>query len=419
MRSLKISALVFLIVISYSRDIEAIPIECIFTEYLGHHNLLLGDCDFNPPLYKALENEVRWGRYWPPNGYSSQVTTPRTLGSGGCASLDGYVFEECWPIFFEPTQEYKPEWCGDIFVQTTRNQHAGDYDPGRRSACYLDPIKTWNFDCTSVSTTISSTNHGTCFTPSTEEDCEAAEWYWNFASSTCHEQQQTCPEDCNPLSGNPPPVEGGPVVGPVDYCQWEFGCGFTSFAQGSCCIGYTPILIDVAGNGFSLTDGNNGVPFDMGGSGHKHLIAWTSSGSDDAWLALDRNGNGTIDNGAELFGNLTPQPRPPTGQQKNGFLALAEYDKQANGGNNNGLIDSRDAIFSQLRLWQDANHNGMSESSELHVLPELNLDSISVNYKESKRTDDYGNQFRFRAKVDDAQHAPVGRWAWDVILYGH
>lgn len=164
-----------------------------------------------------------------------------------------------------------------------------------------------------------------------------------------------------------------------------------------------------------MTDVENGVYFDFNGEGLER-VSWTAKGSDDAFLILDRNGNGTVDTGVELFGNVTPQPVPPGEEERNGFLAVAEYDKSQNGGNSNGLIDEADSIYRSLRLWQDMNHNGISEPAELRSLADVGLKNLYLDYRLSKRVDPYGNQFRYRAKVVDSRGRQLGRWAWDVFL---
>jgi hypothetical protein len=214
----------------------------------------------------------------------------------------------------------------------------------------------------------------------------------------------TCGTTCQP-TGSPPYGQGQCYSWSYTSCSWVP----TSCQQ-------SPIIIDTDGSGFELTSVASGVMFDIDGDGKLSPIAWTRSTSGNAFLALDRNGNGLIDSGKELFGNFTQQPESPN---PNGFLALAESDKPENGGNGDGVIDKKDAIYSKLVLWIDENHDGVSQPKELHSLHSMGVFSLALRYRESRRTDRFGNEFRYKAAVNPVPEdgeSRDGRWAYDVFF---
>lgn len=177
----------------------------------------------------------------------------------------------------------------------------------------------------------------------------------------------------------------------------------------------TPIVIDVLRNGYDLTSAVDGVPFDLACTGVPQNLAWTELGGDDGWLVLDRDENGFIDNGRELFGNLTPQPMPPQDEHRNGFLALAVFDRGAQGGNEDGYIDRHDAIYTELRVWQDVDHDGISDAGELKSLEQADIGRIELRYRVRSRVDEHGNAFYYSTRAFDLKGVYRGR-VWDVFL---
>ena len=126
--------------------------------------------------------------------------------------------------------------------------------------------------------------------------------------------------------------------------------------------------------------------FDINGDGKQDKVAWTAEQKefDDAFLAIDKNGDGQINNIKEMFSD--------TDGYENGLKQLEEYDE-----NGDGVIDADDAIYSKLRLWADMNKNGVTDSGELKSLAEMGVTEISLSYntKQSKdninKKDEFGN----------------------------
>jgi hypothetical protein len=131
-----------------------------------------------------------------------------------------------------------------------------------------------------------------------------------------------------------------------------------------------PLALDLDGDGLETT-GITASPtlFDHDGDGIKTGTGWLKG--DDAFLALDRNGNGTIDNGSELFGVDTTLA---SGQKAaNGFAALADLDS-----NHDGQFSNADAQYANVRVWRDLNQNGISEAGELQSLSAAGIASINL-----------------------------------------
>ncbi len=140
---------------------------------------------------------------------------------------------------------------------------------------------------------------------------------------------------------------------------------------------------------YKLTTAVDGVFFDIDGDGVREQVAWTERDSGIAFLALDRDGDGQITSGKELFGGHT-LPRA-----SNGFVALQMTAMATNGGVKRGSVSRDDPVFDQLLLWTDKNHNGFSEKGELRPVGKL-LSAIGVSYAVVKQPDERGNYFLWK-----------------------
>ncbi len=172
-----------------------------------------------------------------------------------------------------------------------------------------------------------------------------------------------------------------------------------------------PLIIDISGDGFSFTAADEGVNFDINNDGFAEKTGWTNG--DDALLVLDRDGDGSITNGSELFGDQTILADGTLASS--GFVALAEFDE-----NSDNRIDSGDSVFADLRIWQDVNHNGISEADELSSLADSGVESISLVSTAVDNTDaESGAYFASIANVvmADGSDCNIGEFKFPSNLY--
>jgi hypothetical protein len=196
----------------------------------------------------------------------------------------------------------------------------------------------------------------------------------------------------------PPPTNIGDGTG--NQCDVTWGCA-------------EPIVFSLDNGSYHLSGLDDPVVFDIfgvGPRGGKPQIGWTARDSEVAFLAFDRNGNGGIDDGGELFGSATLL-RDGT-HAANGFDALAEYDDNAD-----GLIDARDRIWQYLLLWEDRNHDGISQPEEVRQITNSTITAIELAHRWTNRKDGSGNFFGYEGRFHEGRHV---RTFYDVFfVIGH
>lgn len=135
-----------------------------------------------------------------------------------------------------------------------------------------------------------------------------------------------------------------------------------------------PLVLDLDGDGVQLKGPRQGARFDLFGWGQDVQMGWISGG--DVFVAMDRNGNGRIDSGRELFTNFVGDRG--FDEVESGFTSLARHDADAN-----GRIDAADPAFAELRVWQDTDGDGRSAPEELRTLAAAGIAAIDVRATKS------------------------------------
>ena len=217
--------------------------------------------------------------------------------------------------------------------------------------------------------------------------------WWN----SCDQWKGGCPaggyaRHCSQIG--PIGCPNTPCVGNGGNCSGDPDVCCNNNCMDGMCGGTCPLMINLKDNSsnYQLTSYDEGVLFDINDAGAPRQVGWTEADSLVGILALDRNGNGTIDDGSELFGIAT---RKLDGRRAlNGFDALADLDS-----NGDGKIDAQDSEYTLLRVWLDRNHDGVSQLNELLTLGDTGISAFFTTYEETPRIDRHGNLYKYEGSA--------------------
>jgi hypothetical protein len=326
--------------------------------------------------FKRIDGTHPFSEYWehqfakPMFGWSDDYSESDYFETspyqGGC-DTPSIEFHSDPPYFLERATGSMACWSARYCYLTVEVNTDGQISPGGGSGWYL---------CTDSVTLTATPLNG----------YDWVEWSGDVSSTnqtiTVYMGYSNRYETANFIRQPPPPPPPGGGDDRGSGCQYP---------SGETC---TPIIFNLGNGGYRLTGADNPVVFDINATGRPLRIGWTAPGENEAFLWLDRNRNGSVDDGSELFGTST---RLHNGQRaENGFIALAESDA-----NHDGVIDGRDPIWNSLSLWYDYNHDGITQSGETESIGASSITEIGLSYHWTGRADQSGNMFRYEGRLKE------------------
>lgn len=150
-----------------------------------------------------------------------------------------------------------------------------------------------------------------------------------------------------------------------------------------------PLILDLNGDGIHTTGLEDPVRFwDLNNDGYRNGSGWIDPDTEEAFLWLDTQTDHRVDQ-HELFGSA--MVAPDGGFHKNGFQALEKFDTPEYGGNGDGAITPGDRVWGRLRLWNDKNHDGKSQPTEIDTLGSHGVVSLGLARVHDHSVDRNGN----------------------------